>query len=133
MQRTKQQALLFLLGALLVGGLLGFSAERVLRHGKGGDGSWFRREGMYDDLQLTAAQRAQIDSVLDQRHCQMRALMDQLKPQADSIREAGQQQMLRIMTPEQRERFETRRAEIEARRKSERRERGSRRSSEACK
>ena len=133
MQRTKQQALLFLLGALLVGGLLGFSAERVLRHEKHGDASWFRREGMYDDLQLTAVQRAQVDSVLDQRNCQMRALMDQVKPQADSIRAAGQQQMLRIMTPEQRERFEARRAEIEARRKSERQERGSRRSSETCK
>ena len=31
MERPKQQALAFLLGALLVGGVLGFSADRVFR------------------------------------------------------------------------------------------------------
>ena len=30
MQRSKQQALMFLLGAVLVGGVLGFSADRVM-------------------------------------------------------------------------------------------------------
>lgn len=133
MQRTKQQALMFLLGALVVGGMLGFSAGRVMRHDASRDGSWFRREGMYDDLQLTPRQRAQIDSVLDQRNCQMRALMDPLKPQADSIRDAGQAQMLRILTPEQRERFEARRAAIEAKRKGERDGRGPKRPTETCK
>lgn len=132
MQRTKQQAMMFLLGALLVGAVLGFSAERVLRQDRSGDGSWFRREGMYDDLQLTPGQRARIDSVLDQRNCQMRALMDKVKPQADSIREAGQAQMLRIMTPEQRERFDARRAAIETKRKRDREGRGSKRRTETC-
>lgn len=133
MQRTKQQALMFLLGALLVGGLLGFSAGQALRHDKSADASWFRREGMYDDLGLTTEQRAQVDAVLDQRNCQMRALMDPLKPQADSLREAGQEQMLRILTPEQRERFNARRATIEAKRNIERETRGPRRSTETCK
>lgn len=132
MQRTKQQALLFLLGAVLVGGVLGFSANRVLGSDSRDRSSWFHREGMYDDLALSPAQRAQIDSVLDLRNCQMRALMDPLKPQADSIRAAGQEQMLRILTPEQRERFEQRRAEIDARRKAERQARGPRRPAVAC-
>lgn len=114
MQRTKQQALFFLLGAVLVGGVLGFSAERVLHDGDR-DRGWFRREAMYDDLSLTAAQRVAVDSVLDERHCQMRALMEQLEPQADSIKEAGRVSMLRILTPEQRDRFERRRLEMEAR------------------
>lgn len=133
MQRTKQQALLFLLGALLVGGVLGFSAGRVLRHAPDRDGSWSWRAGMYDDLELSPGQRAQIDSVLDQRNCQMRALMNQVKPQADSIREAGQEQMLRIMTPAQRARFEARRTAIEAKRKAERDARGPKRPTETCK
>ena len=30
MQRSKQQAIMFLLGAVLVGGVVGFSAERVI-------------------------------------------------------------------------------------------------------
>ena len=34
MQRSKQQALMFLLGAVLVGGALGFSADRYLGHEK---------------------------------------------------------------------------------------------------
>ena len=34
MQRTKQQALMFLLGAVLVGGALGFSADRYIGHEK---------------------------------------------------------------------------------------------------
>lgn len=132
MQRTKQQALLFLLGAVLVGGVLGFSANRVLGSKSSEESSWFHREGMYDDLALSPVQRAQIDSVLDQRNCQMRALMDPLKPQADSIRAAGQEQMLRILTPGQRARFEQRRAEIDARRKAEREARGPRRPTETC-
>ena len=37
MQRTKQQALMFLLGAVLVGGVLGFSAERALHEDRDGD------------------------------------------------------------------------------------------------
>ena len=132
MERTKQQALMFLLGAVLVGGVLGFSAGRVLEHGEKQERSWSWRDDMYTDLGLSSEQRAQIDSVLDQRNCQMRALMDQVKPQADSIKAEGQAQMLRVMTPEQRQRFETRRAEIEARRKAERETRGPKRPTETC-
>lgn len=135
MQRTKQQALMFLLGALLVGGVLGFSAERVLGHDPSRDSSWYHREGMYDDLQLSAGQRAAIDSVLDERNCQIRAVMNRVKPQTDSIKAAGQEQMLQVMTPEQRARFEQRRTEIETKRKQERAERDAsrkHRSTETC-
>lgn len=133
MQRSKQQALMFLLGALLVGGVLGFSAERVLGNDPR-ESSWYYREGMYDDLQLSAEQRMAIDSVLDERNCQIRAVMNRVKPETDSIRAAGQAQMLRVMTAEQRERFDRRRAEIDARRKAERAEREARkRPTETCK
>ena len=133
MQRSKQQALMFLLGALLVGGVLGFSAERVLGNDPR-ESSWYYREGMYDDLQLSAEQRMTIDSVLDERNCQIRAVMNRVKPETDSIRAAGQAQMLRVMTAEQRERFDRRRAEIDPRRKAERAEREARkRPTETCK
>ena len=99
------------------------------------DDSWYHRIGMYDDLQLTAAQRAAMDSVLDERNCQMRALMLRVKPQSDSIKAAGREQMLRIMTPEQRARFDARRTEIEAKRKQERaaRDTSRKRPTETCK
>ncbi|MEO7454632.1 MAG: hypothetical protein ABIY52_00125, partial [Gemmatimonadaceae bacterium] len=69
MQRPKQQALAFLLGALLVGGVAGFSADRVFRSG---DSSIVaRRRALYDDLGLDAKQRVTLDSVFDDSNCQL--------------------------------------------------------------
>ena len=105
MQRSKQQALMFLLGAVLVGGVLGFSADRVFtdepKH-------WVRRMRMYDDLGLSAAQRTSMDSVLDERNCQIGAVMKPVRPQLDSIKAAAHQQVLQILTPEQRKKLERR-------------------------
>jgi len=67
MQRSKQQALMFLLGAVLVGGVLGFSAERVMLHASN-ERSWAARNAMYDDLELTPAQRAAMDSIIDEKN-----------------------------------------------------------------
>ena len=105
MQRSKQQALMFLLGAVLVGGVLGFSADRVFndepKH-------WVRRMRMYDDLGLSAAQRTSMDSVLDERNCQIGAVMKPVRAQLDSIKAAAHQQVLQILTPEQRQKLERR-------------------------
>jgi Spy/CpxP family protein refolding chaperone len=106
MQRSKQQALMFLLGALLVGAILGFSADRVF----GDDRPTPGRQAMYDDLQLTAAQRAAMDSLLDQRHCQISHTLATVEPKLDSIRASARAQMDRLLTPDQRTRLEARRA-----------------------
>jgi Spy/CpxP family protein refolding chaperone len=106
MQRSKQQALMFLLGALLVGAILGFSADRVLRD----DGRRPGRQAMYDDLQLTVQQRAAMDSLLDERHCQIARTLATVEPKLDSIRASARVQMDRLLTPEQRSRLEARRA-----------------------
>lgn len=106
MQRSKQQALMFLLGALVVGAILGFSADRVI-----GDGGFKHgRQAMYDDLRLTPAQRASMDSLLDQRHCQLARTLATVEPKLDSIRAGARAQMDRLLTPEQRVRLEERRA-----------------------
>jgi Spy/CpxP family protein refolding chaperone len=107
MQRSKQQALMFLLGAVLVGGVLGFSAERVIGHGHG-QGSWAQRTTMYDDLELTAAQRATMDSVMDERSRRVDSLLRPVRLQIDSVRANARAQVYRIFTPEQRRKFETR-------------------------
>ena len=52
MQRPKQQALAFLLGAVLVGGVVGFSADRVFRSNDNSIAA--RRQALYDDLELYA-------------------------------------------------------------------------------
>src|SRR5918998_3370843 len=109
MQRSKRQALMFLLGALLVGAILGFSANRVFGDAAA-DTPAARRQAMYDDLQLTAGQRAAMDSLLDQRHCQIARTLATVEPRLDSIRASARAQMDRLLTPEQRTRLEARRA-----------------------
>ena len=85
MQRSKHLAMMFLLGAVLVGGALGFTADRV----------WMqdplpaatpapRRALLYDRLELNAVQRAAWDSILDDRHRQFDSLFKPIKPQMDS-------------------------------------------------
>ena len=105
MQRSKQQALMFLLGAVLVGGVLGFSADRVLNDKPN---HWVRRMRMYDDLGLSTAQRTAMDSVLDERNCQISAVMKPVRQQLDSIKAAAHQQVVQILTTEQREKLERR-------------------------
>ena len=118
MQRPKQQALAFLLGALLVGGVVGFSADRVFRQT---DNSLeARRKKMYDDLGLAPAQRATLDSVFDASNCQLDALYSPLQPAYDSIRATRRSQMNAILTPGQRSRLEARRKDDDVRHDAER-------------
>jgi hypothetical protein len=109
MQRSKQQALMFLLGAVLVGGVLGFSADRVFQDKQK---HWGPRTRMYNDLSLSEAQRATMDSLLDDRNCQVSALMKPVSPQLDSIKKAAHEQILAILTAEQRSIMEMRRQEM---------------------
>jgi hypothetical protein len=112
MQRSKQQAMMFLLGAVLVGGVLGFSADRVLHDPPT---HWARRQAFYDDLGLSPAQRSTMDSLLDDRNCQISAVMKPVKSQLDSIRQAAHQQVLQVLTPAQRDKLEQRKKEMDQR------------------
>ena len=118
MQRPKQQALAFLLGALLVGGVVGFSADRVFRQTDNSIES--RRKRMYDDLALAQPQRLALDSVFDASNCQLDALYSPLQPAYDSIKAARRMQINAILTPDQRQRLEARRKDDEVRRDAER-------------
>jgi Spy/CpxP family protein refolding chaperone len=110
MQRSKQQALYFLLGAVLVGGALGFTADRML--GDKHTGNWGPRQRMYGDLALTDAQRQAADSVLDEQNCQISILMKPVRPKLDSIRALGRQSLSAILTSDQQAKLEQRRAEM---------------------
>ena len=50
MDRPKQQAIAFLLGAVLVGGVVGFSADRMIRRDDMSIAE--KRKAMYDDLDM---------------------------------------------------------------------------------
>jgi len=109
MQRSKNLAMMFLLGAVLVGGALGFTADRVwMRDATVCSDPKASRALLYDRLDLTSAQRAAWDSILDDRHRQFDSLFKPIRPQMDSIRARSRAQMRALLTtPEQRERFET--------------------------
>ncbi len=122
MQRSKQQALMFLLGAVLVGGALGFSAERMIGHSDVHH-AWASRERMYDDLGLELTQRTALDSILDQRNHQIDSIMAPVKPRLDSIRANARLQFRRIMTPDQWAKFRARVEQDSVRREQARKKR----------
>lgn len=107
MERPKQQALMFLLGAVLVGGALGFTADRMIGHEHAGVVTVVEsRERFYDALTLSEKQQAAFDSILDDRHRQFQAVLAPLRPQLDSIKENARAQMRRVLDPEQQRQFE---------------------------
>jgi hypothetical protein len=113
MERPKQQALAFLLGALLVGGVLGFSADRVMRRDDQTPAA--RRAAFYEAIGITAAQKPAMDAILDERNCRMDSVVKTIQPTLDSIKTASRVEMDRILTPEQHAKIEVRRKEDAAR------------------
>jgi hypothetical protein len=106
MQRSKNLAMMFLLGAVLVGGALGFTADRVWMREAGCYDVRCSRALLYDRLELNPSQRTAWDSILDDRHRQFDSLFKPIKPQMDSIRARGRSQIRALLTPKQLERFE---------------------------
>jgi hypothetical protein len=109
MQRSRQQALFFLLGAVLVGGVFGFTAKELFDPKSK---PWAGRTRMYNDLALSDRQREQMDSLLDDRNCQLGAVMKPVRPQLDAIKNDAHKQMLQLLTPDQQTKLEIRRREM---------------------
>ena len=118
MERPKQQALAFLLGALLVGGVLGFSADRVFRQEQLTPAQ--RRAQFYEDIGITAQQRPMMDSLLDARNCRMDSVVKTIQPALDSIKAASRTHIDRLLTPDQHARLEARRKDDQARHAADR-------------
>jgi hypothetical protein len=118
MERPKQQALAFLLGAVLVGGVVGFSADRVFRRDDTSIAA--KRAAMYDDLELAPAQRAAMDSLLDARNCKYDTIFKPIQPALDTLKVETRGRINALLTPEQRARLDVRRREDDARKDAER-------------
>ena len=95
---------MFLLGALLVGGAMGFATDRLLVRDRlcprWGDQHAMRGR-LADELELSAAQRAALDTILDRRNDAMDTLVQPIRPQLDSVREAARVEIRRHLTPHQ--------------------------------
>jgi Spy/CpxP family protein refolding chaperone len=119
MERTKGYAMMFLLGAFLAGGALGFSADRVIRSGHGRDarGRSAYRQRMIEELKLNPQQQASVDSLIEQKHRQIVALYKPVKPQLDSIAllarvvsDSTHAQIKRLLDPDQQAKLDKMRA-----------------------
>ena len=117
---SKQLAMVFLLGALLVGGVLGFAADRVLTKdaGAGAKDRRTMRERFHAELGLDAAQRQRVDSLLDLKHSQIAEVMKPIQPRLNEISDSTRGQIARLLTPSQQQKFEQMHQEMLARRKA---------------
>jgi Spy/CpxP family protein refolding chaperone len=108
MQRSRSLALMFLLGALLVGGALGFTADRMLAGGRCAKNGDNRRSFAWltEELNLTAEQSTAVDSIVERRHREMRAVIAPVRPQMDAVRDTARQQIRRVLDDTQRARFD---------------------------
>ena len=114
MQRSKWYALLFILGAFVAGAAVGVAGDRMLEHGRPSrHGPRSPLDRMARDLDLTPAQRASFDTILENRRKQMRQRFAPIRPQMDSLmaldkvsRDSTHEQLRRVLTPEQRVKFD---------------------------
>lgn len=124
MQQSKWYALLFLLGAFVAGAAVGVAGDRTIEHNgpmpRGGPRSPLDR--MARDLSLTPVQRAAFDTILENRQKQMRQLFAPIQPQMDSlmalgkvVRDSTHEQLRRVLTAEQRVRFDKMHEEMKKR------------------
>lgn len=107
MRQSRNLAMMFLLGAFLTGGVLGFSANRYMYRdqvcttkARGGSETALV-DVLGQRLGLDSAQSRAVDGILDERAVQLRAVMAPLKPKVDSIKLNAREQIRRVLRPEQ--------------------------------
>ncbi len=114
MRNSKGYALMFLVGAFIAGGALGFTADRIV-HSPERDvrGREDFRTRMAEELNLTPTQKTAIDSLMTERHRQIVALFKPVRPQLDSIGAAARavsdsthEQIKRLLNPKQQVEFD---------------------------
>ena len=109
MNDSKNLAMMFLLGAFVTGGALGFTADRYMNRDKVcmiRDTNAAYTTIIAERLHLSDEQRKTINAILDQRTQQWRVEMTPIRPRLDSIKMNAREQMRRLMTDEQKVEFE---------------------------
>lgn len=88
--RPKLLAVMFILGAFLTGGAVGFATARAVSPPRPG---MFSDRSMVDELarelKLSPAQRLAIDSIWDWRRRQSREIMKTVRPSLDAARDSS--------------------------------------------
>ncbi|MGH7496511.1 MAG: hypothetical protein ACREOO_29530 [bacterium] len=117
LQNTKTAAVAMFIGTLLLGAVVGVVVDRtLLLDGSSlrasrqrldrtpGSARFFMRH-FSDQLELTSDQQAALDSILASNRQQFDELRRRLHPRFSALRDSLDQQILVILTPEQREKF----------------------------
>lgn len=113
MQQSKNLAIAFLLGAVVVGGALGFSADRMMLRDRIAP-KLSGRAKLAAQLNLDSTQRTRLDSILDDRRHRWDLVLAPVQPALDSIKHNAREQIRLMLTPAQREEFERVLAETNA-------------------
>jgi Spy/CpxP family protein refolding chaperone len=120
MQQTKLVAALVIIGTFIAGGAIGVAADRALRpdvHTGGPIDSRTFWDRTATGWGLSTAQRTVVDSLMDAQRKKMSALYKPLRPTIDSvdavaraISDSTQDQLRRVLTPEQQQKLDELRA-----------------------
>ena len=120
MQQTKLVAALVIIGAFVAGGAVGVAADRALRPDRHAGGPIDSRtfwDRTATEWGLTPAQRTVVDSLMDAQRRKMWALYKPLRPAMDSVdalarivSDSTQDQLRRILTPDQQKKLDALRA-----------------------
>lgn len=119
----RHTALAFLLGALLTGGALGFTAARVMGRSSAEDRSYSTvKEQLARTLELSAEQQARFDSIvarrdrkLDSIYAPLKAQMEQLEPAGDAVRDSARAELRATLSATQQKEFDRYVATMKAR------------------
>ena len=115
---TRSVALAFVLGALLVGGVLGFTADRVLGRDDACSRYFTRselRKRFADRLELTPVQRAKVDSILDVKRSAMDSIQAPVKAAMTSVSDLATRRIEAVLDARQRQEFAEMRADRDRR------------------
>lgn len=111
-------ALAFVLGALLVGGVLGFTADRVLGRDDACSRYFTRselRKRFADRLELTPVQRVKIDSILDAKRAAMDSIQAPARSAMAAVSDSTTRRIEAVLDPAQRKEFAEMRADRDRR------------------
>jgi len=114
---TKNSALAFLLGAALVGGVFGFTADRLVTRDRVCPrwGDVIQMQNRFaDELGLSQAQRAAVDTILSAKHRAIQAVVLPMRPQLDSIADATNRRIKERLDPGQQATFDQMVADMKA-------------------
>lgn len=110
MTGSKSVALTLLLGAVLLGGVLGFTADRVIRPDavcqEEEVSRQEARDRFADDVGLNDEQRVRMNILLDARNARLDSIYDSVRPMTRAVRDSASVEFRSMLTPEQLSRLE---------------------------